>query len=179
MLEQLTQALSKKKNRDLAMLAVGTAGFMGGAKLGALSIAARGLVGLEEEWRKAHPDFDGDLMDRWDRAIAFYDETHQDPTNRLLHTIGIPMIVGGALGMLAAPRWTPPWWMANGSWTAGWVLNFVGHGYFEKGAPAFADDPLSFVAGPVWDFVRIKDKLIGKARGPVDAPPPTPVAAAA
>ncbi|MFC1464370.1 MAG: DUF962 domain-containing protein [Candidatus Brachytrichaceae bacterium NZ_4S206] len=160
MLEKLTGALTEK-NRDLALVAGGMLGIMTGAKATPLAMFAVGLRGLEKHWRAAHPEFEGGMAERWQKAIEFYDETHQHPTNRVLHTVGIPMIVGGALGMLAAPRYTPPWWIANGSWTAGWVLNFIGHGVYEKGAPAFADDPLSFVAGPVWDFVRLREKLSG------------------
>ena len=55
------------------------------------------------------------------------------------------------------------------------MLNFIGHGFFEKGAPAFSEDPLSFFAGPAWDFVRIKDRVVGAVKGPerpVDVPPP-------
>ena len=32
-----------------------------------------------------------------------------------------------------------------------WALNIIGHKAYEKKAPAFADDPLSFIAGPFWD----------------------------
>ena len=38
---------------------------------------------------------------------------------------------------------------------AGWALNLVGHAAFEKRAPAFSDDGLSFVAGPVWDLQQL------------------------
>ena len=168
MLDRWTAKLSEKKNRDLAMLAGGMAGIMTGAKLTPLALVAMGMKGLEEEWRKEHPEFEGGMKERWDAAIAFYDETHQDPVNRVLHTVGIPMILGGAIGMLAAPRYTPPWWIANGSWTVGWALNFVGHGVFEKSAPAFAEDPLSFLAGPAWDFVRLRDRILG-TRAPAEA----------
>ncbi len=184
MLEKLTKMLSDEKSRDLALVAGGMVGIMTGAKATPLAMFAIGARGLEKHWRKAHPDFQGDVRERWQRAIEFYDETHQDPVNRVLHTIGIPMIVGGAVGMLAAPRWTAPWWIANGSWTAGWVLNFIGHGVFEKGAPAFAEDPLSFLAGPVWDVVRLREKvaaMVGtpeEAR-PKDVSPPAQAAAAA
>jgi hypothetical protein len=37
-------------------------------------------------------------------------------------------------------------------------LNFIGHGIFEKNAPAFADDPLSFAAAIAWDVDRMGDK---------------------
>jgi hypothetical protein len=158
MLDKLSDALTGK-NRDLALVAGGMLGIMTGAKATPVAMFAMGLRGLEQHWREAHPEFEGGLAERWQRAIEFYDETHQDPTNRILHTVGIPMILGGVVGMLATPRYTPPWWIANGSWTLGWVLNFIGHGVYEKGAPAFADDPLSFLAGPVWDFVRLREKL--------------------
>lgn len=171
MFEKLTSWISDKKNRDLALVAGGMVGIMSGAKLTPISMFATGFKGLEEEWRKAHPEFDGDLKERWQLAIDFYDSTHQDPTNRVLHTVGIPMIVAGAAGMLVSPRYTPPWWISNGSWTAGWVLNFIGHGMFEKSAPAFAEDPLSFLAGPVWDFTRLKDRFVGRGDAPVDVPP--------
>jgi uncharacterized membrane protein YGL010W len=48
-------------------------------------------------------------------------------------------------------------WLA--SWAAfnvGWTLNFIGHGVYEKNSPAFADDPLSFVAGPLWDLKQLR-----------------------
>jgi hypothetical protein len=80
--------------------------------------------------------------------------------------IGIPMIVGGAAGMLVAPPPTPIWAMAVTSFVVGWVLNLVGHKYFEKNAPAFRDDPLSFLAGPVWDFKNIfSGSLLARIRG--------------
>lgn len=175
MLEKLSQMITDEKRRSVGLLGGAMAGIMTGAKVTPAAMFLTGMYGLEREWRKAHPEFRGGMKERWELAIAFYDATHQDPVNRALHTIGIPMILGGAIGMLASPRWTPPWWIANGSWTAGWALNFIGHGMFEKGAPAFAEDPLSFLAGPAWDFVRIKDRLVGAVRGPerpTDAAPP-------
>ena len=175
MLDELTKLLSDEKNRHLALLAGGTAGLMAGGKATPVAMMLAGMKGLEDRWRAEHPEFRGGLKERFDLAIEFYDQTHRDPVNRALHTVGIPMIVGGFLGMLAAPRWTPPWWIANGSWTVGWALNFVGHGAYEKGAPAFADDPLSFVAGPVWDFIRLRDKI----RGAVESADEEPVRDAA
>ena len=162
MISKLTRLLAEKKNRDLALLAGGAASLMAGGKLSALALFASGMKGLEDEWRKNHPEFRGSLKERFEISIAHYDETHQHPTNRVLHTIGIPMILGGFVGLLAAPRYSAPWWVSNGSWTAGWALNFIGHGLYEKGEPAFASDPLGPIAGPVWDFVRLRDKIFGE-----------------
>jgi len=69
--------------------------------------------------------------------------------------VGIPMIVGGALGLLAAPSFTPPWAASAALFGAGWALNIVGHRRFEHNAPAFFEDPLSFLAGPVWDVKNL------------------------
>lgn len=179
MISKLTEMFAEKKNRDLAMLAGGAATLMAGGKLSSLALMVGGMKGLEDEWRKDHPEFRGSLKERFAIAIDFYDETHQDPTNRVLHTVGIPMILGGFVGMLVAPRYSAPWWASNGSWTLGWTLNFVGHGAFEKGGPAFASDPLSVVAGPVWDFIRLRERLFGGAQGEATAEPPASEAAAA
>ncbi|MCB9593181.1 MAG: DUF962 domain-containing protein [Sandaracinaceae bacterium] len=170
MISKLTNLLAEKKNRDLALLAGGAVTLMAGGKVTPVALFLAGMKGLEDEWRKAHPDFRGGLKERFAVSIEHYDATHQHPTNRVLHTVGIPMIVGGFVGMLGAPRFSPPWWIANGSWTAGWALNFIGHGLYEKGEPAFATDPLGPIAGPVWDFVRLRDKFFGGAAEPDEAP---------
>ena len=44
------------------------------------------------------------------------------------------------------------WAGSLGAFATGWALNILGHAAFEKRAPAFSDDGLSFIAGPVWDF---------------------------
>ncbi|MCC6811190.1 MAG: DUF962 domain-containing protein [Deltaproteobacteria bacterium] len=136
-----------------------TAGGMGllltGSKLAALSMFSKGVWGLEKKWRQKHPDVASGLEARWSEAIRFYDATHQNAMNRKLHRIGIPMIVGGAAGLLLSRPLRPTWGVAALAFTAGWALNFVGHA-IEKSTPAFADDPLSFLAGPVWDLQQAR-----------------------
>ncbi len=159
-LPKLTDVLSfipDKKTRDLVTTAGGMVLLLSGRKVLALGTFAKGLKGLEESWREVH-DFDGDLAERWQHAVKFYEETHQDATNRKLHVIGIPIIVGGAAGLLLFPSYRPMWMLSAGAFTFGWVLNFIGHGLYEKKAPAFADDPLSFLAGPVWDLQQVRKK---------------------
>ena len=156
MLLDRLSSMFTKKNRNVASAAGGMLALLTGQKIAGLAMFAKGLHGLEQEWRKDHPEFEGGFEARWDQAIAFYEHTHENDVNRKLHIIGIPMIVGGAAGLLVfAPYRNPLWWASAGSFTAGWVLNFIGHGAFEKKAPAFADDPLSFLAGPVWDFRQL------------------------
>jgi hypothetical protein len=145
----------------------GMATLLSGQKLAALTMFARGFGQLERGWRERHPEFQGDFKARVDAAITFYEATHQNPVNRQLHLVGIPMIVGGAVGLIASPSFSPPWIASAGAFTAGWALNIVGHAAFEKNAPAFADDPLSFIVGPIWDarqmLARGKD-LLGRPK---------------
>ena len=146
---------------DLAKVTAGGVLLMLGGKATPLYLVHSGLRGLEEDWRARHA-FDGTLAERWAHATQFYESTHRDDTNRILHMIGIPMIVGGTAGLLVFPSYTPPWGLSWGAFTLGWALNLVGHKYFERNAPAFEDDPLSFLAGPVWDVKHIRRAVASK-----------------
>lgn len=158
LLDTIRSYVETAKNRNVAYTAGGLLALLGGRKVVALGMFAKGLTGLEKEWRDAHPDFDGDLKARWQKALEFYAETHKHETNRKLHIIGIPFIVAGSAGLLLFPAYRPMWGVSAAAFVGGWVLNFVGHGIFEKNAPAFAEDPLSFIAGPVWDFQQVFQK---------------------
>jgi hypothetical protein len=142
-------------NKDLLFTAGGMAMLLTGNKLSALSLFGKGIYGLEQAWRAKHPHVGPGLQARWNESIKFYDATHQNAMNRKLHRIGIPMIVAGAAGLLLSRPLRPMWGAAAMSFTAGWALNFVGHA-IEKSKPAFADDPLSFIAGPVWDWQQVR-----------------------
>lgn len=169
MLTKLIDHLSVKKNRDLACASLGMGALLVGQKALGLGLFAKGFAGLEQEWREVNA-FEGTGQERWRHAVAFYEATHQDPVNRALHMVGIPMILGGAAGLLAFKPFRPLWLASASSFTLGWGLNFIGHGVFEKKAPAFADDPLSFLAGPVWDVGQLKRLVTGGARD--DGPEP-------
>lgn len=157
----LDKALSllPPEQRSLALTAGGMLALLGGNKLVGAGLFMRGVAGLEAGWRARRPSFEGDLPERWRYATRFYAETHRHPVNRALHMAGIPMIVVGAVGLLSMPSYTPPWALAAGSFATGWALNVVGHAVFEKNRPAFADDPLSFIAGPIWDLQQLRGVL--------------------
>jgi hypothetical protein len=158
MLQKLLSVVQDQKKRGVAMMAGGMLGLLAGRKVLALSLFSKGAMTLEDEWRLNHPDFEGGMDDRWQRAISFYEATHRNATNRKLHIAGIPVIVAGAAGLLLFTPYRPAWFASAGAFVGGWVLNFIGHGVFEKNAPAFADDPLSFLAGPVWDLQQVLGK---------------------
>lgn len=126
-----------------------------GHKIKGLAMFGHGFSRLEKAWREAHPEVEPGLSARWAQAVAFYEATHQNETNRTLHRMGIPVILGGAVGLLATRPYRWPWLISAAAFAGGWALNIVGHSLYEKNAPAFTDDPLSFVAGPVWDIQQM------------------------
>ncbi len=142
-------------DRDVLSTGAGMALLVAGRKMTGLGFFARGILNLEKRWWEQHPEVPKQLGARWQAATKLYEETHQNKTNRRLHRIGIPMIVGGAIGLIVARPYRPLWALSATTFTAGWVLNFVGH-YYEGKSPAFAADPLSFIAGPVWDWQQDK-----------------------
>jgi hypothetical protein len=155
MWKSILERVAGSEHRDIALTAGGMLALVFGQKKSALGMFGAGVWGLEQQWRARHPEFVGGRRERWAQAVKFYEATHGHPVNRWLHIVGIPMIVGGAAGLLAFKPYRPLWFASAGSFTAGWALNFVGHGVFEKKAPAFKDDPLSFIAGPAWDLQQV------------------------
>jgi hypothetical protein len=143
----------------VALSVAGMGALCAGFKKSALTLFGVGVRLLERDWRVRHPEFVGNASERWQASLSFYRDTHQNGTNRTLHLIGIPLIVGGAVGLFASKPFSPvtgPLWIGSlGAFATGWALNLVGHAAFEKRAPAFSDDGLSFIAGPVWDLQQL------------------------
>ncbi len=88
--------------------------------------------------------------------LESYKANHTHPVNRVLHTLGIPMIVVAVVWFLveclqgAFPHW--PWIL--GLFVLGWVLQFIGHA-FEKKWPSFFESPLYLLIGPIWWLLKI------------------------
>ena len=90
----------------------------------------------------------------WNDWIEEYSESHQNPINKLTHTLGIPMI---ALSLLLIPTC----FFVRGFWVIpltlfviGWILQFVGH-YFEGKPPEFFKDYRFLFVGLRWWFKKI------------------------
>ncbi len=143
--------MKQKSESGMWLTVGGMLGLVVGRKLEGLTMVAKGLSQIEAAWRANHPEFQGGFKERWNEAARFYAATHVHKTNRVLHMVGIPMIAGGALGLILFKPFRPFWFASASTFLGGWVLNIAGHSVFEKNKPAFADDPLSFVVGPVWD----------------------------
>ena len=153
------QFRSKRAAIGVSLSVFGMGALCFGFKRSALSLFAAGVGQLEKDWRDRHPDFQGGLAERWQHSLQFYRETHQHPVNRKLHVVGIPLIVGGALGLLASRPFSPVsggiWLGSLAAFGGGWALNILGHAKYEGRAPAFSEDGLSFIAGPVWDLQQL------------------------
>lgn len=94
-------------------------------------------------------------LDEW---VAEYALAHQHPTNRLLHTIGIPMI---ALSLMILPlAFVKPFilWISLELFVLGWVLQFIGHAYEGK-PPEFFKDWRFLLIGLRWWFAKMQGKV--------------------
>ena len=93
--------------------------------------------------------------------IARYETSHQNPFNRLCHTIGIPMIAG-SLPLFAVLIFHPSFWpIPTTLFVAGWILQFIGHAVEGK-RPEFMNDPRFLLVGLRWWIAKMR-------KGSVDA----------
>ncbi len=75
--------------------------------------------------------------------IENYKAKHRHPLNKLMHSVGIPMIV------VALPLFFFSWRWGLGLFIVGWVLQFAGHA-IEGNQPAFFRNPVYLLVGPWW-----------------------------
>lgn len=93
----------------------------------------------------------------WEEWIAQYGRSHEHPTNRLCHTIGIPMIAVSLLMFVLALAWAPLWKGAAALFVVGWIFQFVGHAYEGKPPEFFTDWRFLFV-GVRWWFAKVRGR---------------------
>src|SRR3954470_22263069 len=91
----------------VALSVAGMGALCAGFKLSALSLFGAGIKLLEKDWRARHPEFVGNAAERWPASLSFYREPHRDGTNRALHLVGIPLILGGATGLFVSKPLSP------------------------------------------------------------------------
>jgi uncharacterized membrane protein YGL010W len=93
----------------------------------------------------------------WDQWIAEYSLSHQHPTNRLCHTIGIPLIALSVLLFAASVVVTGLWKLALALFVVGWIFQFVGHAY-ERKPPEFLKDWRFLFVGLRWWFAKLRGR---------------------
>lgn len=96
-------------------------------------------------------------MSSLDKYMAQYDHEHTNILNKVLHGIGIPMILAGIVLLILTF-----WWIGLALFVGGWALLFLGH-RIEGNKPAFFQGVIYFLVGPVWIAKEIKDVLLGKS----------------
>jgi uncharacterized membrane protein YGL010W len=90
----------------------------------------------------------------WDEWIDEYSESHQHPMNRLMHTVGIPMIALSVLLVIPSFFIGGLWRIVLLLFVVGWILQFIGH-YFEGKPPEFFKDRRFLLVGLRWWFKKI------------------------
>lgn len=94
-------------------------------------------------------------MSEW---ISQYELSHQNPVNRLCHTVGIPLVAGSLLLFLISIITPAVWPVALALFIAGWVFQFIGHA-FERKPPEFFRDWRFLFVGMRWWFVKMAGRL--------------------
>jgi uncharacterized membrane protein YGL010W len=90
-----------------------------------------------------------------EKYMAQYDHEHTNVWNKVLHGIGIPIILAGII--LAILTF---WRIGLALFVGGWILLFAGH-RIEGNKPAFFQGLIYFLVGPIWVAKEIKDAVLG------------------
>ena len=93
-------------------------------------------------------------MDEW---VAEYSKSHQNPVNRICHTIGIPAIAISVVILVASIFVTGLWKVGLGLFVVGWIFQFVGH-YVEGKPPEFFKDWRFLFVGARWWLAKLRGK---------------------
>ena len=94
-------------------------------------------------------------MPALDKYMAQYDHEHTNVWNKVMHGIGIPIIIVEIV--LAIFTF---WRTGLALFVAGWVLLLTGH-RIEGNKPAFFQGLIYFLVGPIWVAKEIKDAILG------------------
>lgn len=93
----------------------------------------------------------------WDDWIHQYAQSHQNPVNRLCHTIGIPLIAL-SIPLFIAAVFIPGFWeIPLDLFVIGWIFQFIGHA-FEGKPPEFFKDWRFLFVGLRWWFAKVRGK---------------------
>src|SRR5712691_8492917 len=99
--------------------------------------------------------FDDKSSDQW---LEEYSQSHQHPVNRFCHSIGIPLIIASLVFALAGVFAHGLWLFASVLFVAGWILQFIGHG-FEHKLPGFFRDWRFLFVGVRWWFAKVRGRV--------------------
>ena len=89
--------------------------------------------------------------------VAVYSQSHQHSVNRLLHTLGIPMIALSVMLFILAIFVRGVWPWALALFVVGWIFQFVGHA-IERKPPEFFRDWRFLLVGLRWWFAKVRGR---------------------
>jgi len=90
-----------------------------------------------------------------EKYMAQYDHEHTNVWNKVLHGVGIPIVLAGII--LAIFTF---WRVGLALFVGGWILLLTGH-RIEGNKPAFFQGVIYFLVGPIWVAKEIKDAVFG------------------
>jgi uncharacterized membrane protein YGL010W len=90
-----------------------------------------------------------------EKYMAQYEQEHTNVWNKVLHGVGIPIILAGII--LAIFTF---WRVGLALFVGGWILLLTGH-RIEGNKPAFFQGVIYFLVGPIWVAKEIKDAVFG------------------
>ena len=89
--------------------------------------------------------------------IARYTQSHQNPVNRVCHTIGIPLIAA-SIPLFAIALFVDGFWpVPLGLIVVGWSFQFIGHA-FEGKPPEFFKDWRFLFVGLRWWLAKLRGR---------------------
>ena len=94
-------------------------------------------------------------MRSFSQYMSQYDHEHTNTANKILHAVGIPIILAGIVFAILT-RWK----IGLALFVGGWILLFAGH-RIEGNKPAFFQGVVYFLVGPLWIAKELKDALLG------------------
>lgn len=94
----------------------------------------------------------------WSDWVAQYERSHQNPINRLTHTIGIPLVAVSVVVLLLSLFVSGLWRIGLAVFIVGWIFQFVGH-FFEGKRPEFFNDWRFLFVGLRWWWLKISGKV--------------------
>jgi uncharacterized membrane protein YGL010W len=89
--------------------------------------------------------------------LAQYSQSHQNPVNRICHTVGIPLIVLSLPLFVLAIWWRHIWFVPVALFVAGWAFQFAGHA-FEGKPPEFFSDWRFLLVGTRWWVAKMRGR---------------------
>jgi uncharacterized membrane protein YGL010W len=89
--------------------------------------------------------------------VSEYAHSHQHPVNRMLHTLGIPMIVVSLLLLAASIVVHGLWPYGLALFVLGWLFQFTGHALEGKPPEFFRDWRFLFV-GLRWWVAKLRGR---------------------